>query len=292
MTVVLITGCSSGFGMLTAARLAAAGHTVYATMRNLDKKDGLLQETERRGAEVHLHRLDVTEDASIIDTIHKLETRDGRLDILINNAGYGIGGFFEDLTEQEIREQMETNFFGVQKVTRYALPLMRSTASIQDKEVSTKIINISSGSGRWANPGFSAYSASKFALEGFSEALFHELLPFGIQVVLLEPGPFNTKIFTANAKIAEATGSPSSYYNPYSSSILGQKDRLLSNRLMMGDAEHVAKLLERIINSRKPGFRYLVGTMPKIRMFIRFVLPFRWYASLLRRIMFNPGKKQ
>ncbi|MFQ6608700.1 MAG: SDR family NAD(P)-dependent oxidoreductase, partial [Fidelibacterota bacterium] len=112
MKVILITGCSSGFGMLSAARLAAAGHTVYATMRNLDKKNELLNEVNRRSAKIHLLRLDVTDNVSIVTAIRQVEAEQGRLDILINNAGYGIGGFFEDLTEGEIREQMETNFFG------------------------------------------------------------------------------------------------------------------------------------------------------------------------------------
>ena len=287
MAVILITGCSSGFGMLTAARLAASGQTVYATMRNMAKKSDLLTEVKKRGGEVQLLRLDVTDDDSIREVIKEIETGQGRLDVLINNAGYGIGGFFEDLTENEIREQMETNFFGVQKVTRQALPLMRKTASNKEKDISTKIINISSGSGRWANPGFSAYSGSKFALEGFSEALFHELLPFGIHVVLLEPGPFNTKIFTENVRTAQASGNASSPYRSYSELLQSRADTMLTSSLFMGDAEDVARKLEKVIRSTKPRFRYLIGTMPKLRLFMRMVLPFHWYAAILHRIMFR-----
>ncbi|MCH7613979.1 MAG: SDR family NAD(P)-dependent oxidoreductase, partial [Candidatus Marinimicrobia bacterium] len=111
MSVILITGCSSGFGLNTAARLAASDHTIYASMRDLQKKDDLLEEVARRGGEVHLVRLDVTDDETIKAVIEQIEEEAGRLDVIINNAGYAIGGFFEDLTEQEIRDQMETNFF-------------------------------------------------------------------------------------------------------------------------------------------------------------------------------------
>ena len=129
MSVVLITGCSSGFGMLAAVRLASGGHAVYATMRNLAKKDDLLAESARRGGEIRILELDVTKDDSIITAVEQIELEEGCIDVLINNAGYAIGGFFEDLTEQEIRDQMETNFFGVQKVTRAVLPVMRKTAA-------------------------------------------------------------------------------------------------------------------------------------------------------------------
>ena len=110
MSVVLITGCSSGFGMLSAARLAAAGHTVYASMRNLQKREALLEEVKRRGGEVKLLKLDVTDNATIDNAMNTIESEKGRLDILINNAGYGLGGFFEDVSDQEFRDQMETNF--------------------------------------------------------------------------------------------------------------------------------------------------------------------------------------
>ncbi len=194
MSVVLITGCSSGFGMLAAVRLASGGHAVYATMRNLAKKDDLLAESARRGGEIRILEREVTIDESIISAVEQIELEEGCIDVLINNAGYAIGGFFEDLTEQEIHDQMETNFFGVQKVTRAVLPLMRKTAAKTNSN--PKILNISSVSGRSAFPGMGAYGASKFALEGFSESLYHELLPLGIYVALIEPGAFRTKIFT------------------------------------------------------------------------------------------------
>ncbi len=202
--VILITGCSSGFGMLTAGKLAAAGHTIYATMRNLQKQNALMLELEQRDTMCQILHLDVTEDKSINKVIDTIEKQAGRLDVLINNAGYGIGGFFEDLSEDEIRSQFETNFFGVQKVTRSALPLMRATASKSGKIFSTKIINISSAQGRSTLPGLGAYGASKFALEGFSESLYFELQPFGIEVVILEPGTYLTKAIDENSHEAAA----------------------------------------------------------------------------------------
>ena len=126
--IILITGCSSGFGMISAARLSSLGNTVYASMRDVSKSDDLKLELERRDTSCHIIELDVCDDVSIKNTINMISEQEGKLDILINNAGYGIGGFFEDLSEQEIRDQFETNFFGVQKVTRNALPLMRKTA--------------------------------------------------------------------------------------------------------------------------------------------------------------------
>ncbi|MFQ6675511.1 MAG: SDR family oxidoreductase, partial [Fidelibacterota bacterium] len=191
MSVVLITGCSSGFGLLTAARLSVRNHVVFATMRDLSAKGGLLKEVEKRGGNIRLLSLDVTDDDSIAGVHRQIVTEEGKLHVLVNNAGYGIGGFFEDLSEGEIREQMETNFFGVQKVCRAFLPLMRKTASIPG-EPPVQIINISSPQGRSPYPGLGAYAASKWALEGFSESLYFELKPFGISVVVLEPGAHRT----------------------------------------------------------------------------------------------------
>ena len=123
--IILITGCSSGFGLLTAAHLASRGHKVIATMRDLTKNGSLLSEVNVRGGQINIWPLDVRDEKSIQDTINFIIAEYGYLDVLINNAGYGIGGFFEDLTDEDIREQMEVNFFGVQNVTRAVIPLMR-----------------------------------------------------------------------------------------------------------------------------------------------------------------------
>lgn len=287
MKVILITGCSSGFGMLSAARLAAAGHTVYATMRNLDKKNELLNEVNRRSTEIHLLRLDVTDNVSIVTAIRQVEAEQGRLDILINNAGYGIGGFFEDLTEGEIREQMETNFFGVQNVTRQALPLLRETAVRMDNKGVVKIINVSSTQGRSALPALGAYGASKFALEGFSESLYFELKPFGIRVVLIEPGAYSTKAIRDNTRRAQHAGEADSPYTLYSNLFEQKYKQMLATGVGIGDPEDVAELIEKIVNCSRPHFRYVIGSGAKLRLFAKQLLPFTWFASLISRIIFG-----
>ena len=284
MAVILITGCSSGFGMLAAARLAASGHSVFATMRNLEKETALLDEAAHRSAQLYVLQLDVTDNASIESVLRQIESKVGRLDVLINNAGYGIGGFFEDLADKEIRAQFETNFFGVQNVTRIALPLLRKTASLYEKPGPVKIINISSIQGRSALPGMSAYAASKFALEGFSESLALELLPFGIHVVLVEPGAFRTSIFSSNVRLAEGSANPSSAYYQYSRHIKQRADQVVGSSITTGDPEMVARLIERIINNPRPRLRYLIGMLARVRLLLERVLPWRWYSAVVRRI--------
>lgn len=286
MAVILITGCSSGFGMLSSARLAASGHAVYATMRNLDKKGDLLEEVERRGTQVQLMRLDVTDDESIQAVVERIESEEGRLDVLINNAGYGIAGFFEDLSEQEIRDQMETNFFGIQKVTRHALPLMRNTAADRG---GVKIINISSVQGRLPIPGLGAYATSKWALEGYSEGLYHELQPFGIHVVSVEPGAYRTKILVENGRMAAGAKDEDSPYAPFTAVFKKKIRRQLEKEApnLGGDAEVVACLIEKIIDTARPRFRYLIGGQAHLSVLLRSLLPFPWFSRLIRRAMFG-----
>lgn len=279
--IILITGCSSGFGMLTSARLAAAGHTIYATMRNMQKQDTLKLELKRRNTECHILPLDVTNDNSINKVINTIEKQDSRLDVLINNAGYGIGGFFEDLSEDEIRSQFETNFFGVQKVTRSALPLMRATASKSGKEFSTKIINISSAQGRSTLPGLGAYGASKFALEGFSESLYFELQPFGVEVVILEPGTYSTKAIDDNSHEADAGLEGDSPYANYTKRLKELHNNILITKKGVGEPENVAIMIEDIINRKRNKLRYLAGTQAKIRVLMRTILPFSWFSRII-----------
>ena len=281
--VILITGCSSGFGMLTAAKLAAGGHTIYATMRNLQKQNTLKLELEQRDTMCQILHLDVTEDKSINKVIDIIETQAGRLDVLINNAGYGIGGFFEDLSEEEIRSQFETNFFGVQKVTRSALPLMRATASKSSKDFS-KIINISSAQGRSTLPGLGAYGASKFALEGFSESLYFELQPFGIEVVILEPGTYLTKAIDENSFEAAAGSKPDSPYAKYTKRLKELHGKILTTKKGVGVPEDVAIMIEDIINRNRNKLRYLGGTQAKIRIWMRSIFPFRWFGKIVLKL--------
>jgi len=275
--VILITGCSSGFGLLMAARLCQR-HRVIATMRHLEKKGPLLQEVQRRGGKVDLKQLDVTDKESIKSTMTEIGAQYGYLDVLINNAGYGIGGFFEDLTEEEIRAQLETNFFGVQNVTRAVIPLMRQRRQ-------GKIINISSVAGFSTLPAFGAYNASKWALEAFSESLRYELHFFGIDVVLIEPGTYKTKIFYENARYAKNFHNETSPY--YSMS------QLLEKRIkdyvddLFKDPEEIAICAEKIINAKNPPFRTIPDIESRVMYLARRFLPFRFYSYILQKAIFH-----
>ena len=266
--------------MLFAARLAASGHSVYASMRNLGKSADLEAELERRKASATLLRLDVTDNSSIAAAISKIEADVERLDVLINNAGYGLGGYFEDLAEEEIRAQMETNYFGCQAVIRHALPLMRRTAQAQP---GVKIINISSVQGRFAVPAAGSYSASKFALEAFSESLYYELLPFNIRVVLIEPGSYRTKIFDENAVIGKGSYNPDSPYFEMSRRMKRLMEKRNADPRRMGDPEAVAKLVEKIIRMPRPRLRYAAKRSAKLIIFLSRILPGRLFQALVAK---------
>jgi NAD(P)-dependent dehydrogenase (short-subunit alcohol dehydrogenase family) len=274
--VILITGCSSGFGLLTAARLAAKGHKVIATMRNLEKKGPLLEECQRRNATVHIMPCDVTDRLSVRNCFKDMGAQYGYLDVLVNNAGYGIGGFFEDLTDEEIRSQMDTNFFGVLNVTREAIPFMRPKKH-------GKIINISSVSGFSTAPCFSAYCASKWALEGFSESLRYELKPFGIDVLLLEPGTYKTKIFHENGRYAKHFNNPASPYYEMSTYIEKKVKAFVDD--CYKDPEDIAALVEKLIGARNPSFRNRPDIETQALFLLRKFLPFRFYSWLANKMM-------
>ncbi|MCD4780067.1 MAG: SDR family oxidoreductase [Candidatus Omnitrophica bacterium] len=280
---VLITGCSSGFGLTIAAHLAQEGYRVIPTMRDLDKKGPLQSELNKNNLQANILQLDVTDRASIREARLQIMDQYGYLDILINNAGYGIGGFFEDLSEQEIRDQMETNFFGVQNITREMIPLMRPRKR-------GRIINISSVSGFSAAPCFGAYNASKWALEAFSESLFYELKPFGIHVSLIEPGMYPTKIFQENAKYAKNFDNKSSPYYPYTQHIKNYVYRLLEH--CTNSPEEIARLVAQVIKQKNPKLRYIPDRKTKFVYLLRKVLPFQLYSSMIFREMMNTDNKR
>ena len=190
--VWLITGASSGFGEALARAVIAAGDQVAATFRNANQAQTF---TEQHGQQGLGLVMDVTEEGSMDSGIQQVLRVFGRVDVLVNNAGYGTIGAAEEFSMTEIREQMETNFFGAVALTKKVLPGMRENKS-------GCIVQLSSAAGFKATGGFGIYNASKFALEGFSEALAQEVSPFGIQVVIVQPGPFRTKFAAGSIRLA------------------------------------------------------------------------------------------
>lgn len=281
--IVLITGCSSGFGLHTSAHLASKGYRVIATMRNLEKQSALLSEVHRRGGKVEILQLDVTDKESIKSAIKHVAATYGYVDVLVNNAGYGIAGFFEDLSEEEIRANMETNFFGAQNVTREIIPLMR-----QHKQ--GKIINISSVSGFSTSPAFGVYNASKWALEAFSESLRYELRFFGIDVLLIEPGTYKTKIFYENAQYAQNYDNPDSPYFALSQHLKNKVQDYVAD--CHKDIEEIPALIEKLIRARNPSFRNIPDIESKILYFLRKFLPFSIYSWIIRTALFGDLKSK
>ncbi len=196
--VILGTGSSSGFGRLTVESLARQGHQVYASMRdingrNAEASDQIRELAERENLAINLVELDVTDDVSVDEAVSKVIDRSGRVDVLVNNAGFGYMGPTETFTLDQIQQQFDTNFFGVARMNRAVLPYMRGQGS-------GLLLHVSSIAGRLTMPFMGIYSASKFAVESLAEAYRYELSSLGIDSVIVEPGAFPTSIF---AKIGQ-----------------------------------------------------------------------------------------
>jgi NAD(P)-dependent dehydrogenase (short-subunit alcohol dehydrogenase family) len=277
LEVALITGAESGFGLLTSIELALRGFRVFASMRDLAR--GARLDEEARAANVTIEKiaLDVSRPQSIDAAVREVQARAGRIDVLVNNAGFGMGGFVEELDLSELREHFETNFIGLVAVTKAVLPGMRERAS-------GRIINISSISGRFAAPGLGAYSASKFAVEGFSESLRHELSPHGVWVSLIEPGTFRTDIFERNRRVAKRALDPASPNFERSKRFEQFITRMVERST--ADPRAVARLITRVAEARRPRLRYLIGTDARGQALAKGLLPFgvleRGMARVLR----------
>jgi NAD(P)-dependent dehydrogenase (short-subunit alcohol dehydrogenase family) len=246
--VAVVTGTSSGIGHEIALTLARNGFLTYATMRNLEKGKNLKSISEKERLPLKIVQLDVTDDRSVKNAIQSITAEASRIDVLVNNAGYALGGAFEDLGMDEIRTQYETNLFGLIRTTQAVLPIMR-------EQKAGIIVNISSGAGRFGYPGGSAYVSTKFAVEGLSESISYELEPFGIKVILVEPGFIKTN-FSQALVIAKNTQGPNS---PYSQMM--QKVAIVSGQLEQSGStpDLVAKVVLNAITNENPNLRYLVG---------------------------------
>ncbi|MGZ5470592.1 MAG: SDR family oxidoreductase [Nitrososphaeraceae archaeon] len=247
--VAIITGCSSGIGYETSILLAKNGFRTYATMRNTDKGDKLKEIAEKENLDLKIIKLDVTDDYSIKNAINEIVQETNRIDVLVNNAGNNIAGAVEDLSIEEFKEQFETNFFGLIRVTKVVLPIMR-------KQNNGIIVNLSSIAGKMAIPLNSAYVSSKFAVEGFSESIRYELEDFGIKVILIEPGVIKSN-FYENIKMSKnSLMDPKSAYQPITQKIF---EAFLPMMEYAFPTKIVADAILEAVNSDNPNIRYAVG---------------------------------
>lgn len=247
--VAIVTGSSSGIGLETSVSLAQNGFLTYATMRNLDKSSIIKTAADNESLPIKVVQLNVADNCMINNAIQAIVSEAGRIDILVNNAGYGLVGAFEDLSiDDEIKNQYETNVFGLMRVTQAVLPIMR-------RQKSGIIVNVSSGAGLFGYPGGSAYVSTKFAVEGLSESMAYELEPFGIKVVLIEPGFIKTNF--ANAMVlAKKAQDPSSPYSEMMQRIQANSNEMAKNA---SSVEIVSKAILEAVTSKSPNLRYLVG---------------------------------
>ena len=249
MSVVVITGCSSGFGMLAALEFARRGDTVYATMRDTAKAGRLRMEAEASGVSVEVLQLDVDDSGTVQAAIEEVIRQSGKIDVLVNNAGIGRHGPVEDFDDDEVRAVFETNVFGVIRVTRAVLPHMRSDGS-------GTIVNVGSIAGKVTAPFGGIYSASKHAVEALSDALYFEAHPFGIRVVLIEPGGFETEIQN-NGRPARRFTEGSAYLE--TERRFSEASVKLPGGGQRADAQVVADAIVEAAKAEEPARRYIVG---------------------------------
>lgn len=267
---VLVTGCSSGFGKLLVGEFLEKGWRVHATMRGLADRTSLLHEEKRRhGERLVLHELDVAETVQRSRVARELRA----LDCLVNNAGYGLFGALEDLSEEQLRRQLEVNFFGAVLLTRELLPLLRASRG--------RIINVSSILGLTGFPLASAYCASKYALEGFSEALYHELKPHGVQVAVVEPGGFRTD-FSKKMALADGAASKASPYRVQTANLRRWQEKRAAGRGV--PPERVVRSIVRLAGVHTMPLRTVVGADATAANLLQRLLPFNWAPSLMSKV--------
>ena len=268
--VILITGASSGIGFDAAQTLARQGHTVYAAARRVEKMEPLQIDG------VKVMRMDVTDSASMAEGVKTVLDAEGRIDVLVNNAGYGYFGAVENVTMEEARRQVEVNVFGLAELCKLVLPVMR-------KQGSGRIINTSSIAGKMVLPFGAWYHVSKFSVEALSDALRMEMRPFGVDVVLIEPGGIKTDWGIIAAKHLAESSKGTAY----------EEDALREAELMhkgysgnyLSAPRVVTRAISRAVNSQRPRARYRIGSGAFIMVFLHTVLPTRWWDGMMRWFM-------
>jgi NAD(P)-dependent dehydrogenase (short-subunit alcohol dehydrogenase family) len=269
--IVLVTGCRSGFGLSIAIRAAKKGHTVYAGLRDLRTKDELVRAAE--GLDVRPVQLDVVDAEQREEVMRAITEAHGGVDALVNNAGVTAFGFQEQIREDELRRLFDVNVFAPFALTKLCLPSLRGRGGV--------VINISSMSGRNGLPGLGAYASTKFALEGMTEALRHEMRPFGVRVVLVEPGPYKTDLSDPERFAAKDTFDPRSPYAPYVKKLQALFQKMEAR---MGDPNEVSELVVRLLDDPSPRLRYPLGPGVSARLWIRRLFPFEASELVFKRL--------
>jgi len=248
LKVAIVTGSSNGIGLATSVLLARNNIYTYASMRNLAKANSIREIAKKENLPLETIQLDVTDDRSVKDAVNKVLEEKKTIDVLVNNAGYGLIGCVEDLSIEEVKAQFETNLFGVIRVTQAVLPVMR-------KQKHGVIINVSSIAGRVAFPISNAYASTKFALEGLSESMRYEVEQFGIKVVLIEPGVITTNFVSAMVMPKKVLDQNS----PYAQFMQQVNNGFKLKRENATAPEEVAKVILKAVTAENPEPRYLVG---------------------------------
>lgn len=275
MKTVLITGATGGIGREAALHLARAGFRVIGTGRGEAGLAALRRDAEALGVTLETARLDVTDEASIRACAERVRELAGGIDVLVNNAGYGLAGPLEEVSDADLRAVFDTNVFGLMAVTRAFLPQLRARKG--------RVLNVSSVGGRVTFPFFGAYHATKYAVEALSDALRRELAPFGVQVVLIEPGAIRTEfsersVATLNDRVADTA-------SPYAAIYARAREiQALSDSTAVGP-EVIAKVTERAIQARRPAARYIAPFQSRIMVALLTTLPTRWVDAMLRRML-------
>lgn len=253
--VILITGASSGIGKDTALQLLQEGHIVYGTARRVKRMDDI------GAAGGHVLSMDVTDSEQIQATVHQIMNEQGRIDVLFNNAGYGLYGAVETVSIEDARQQFEVNLFGLAEVTKAVLPHMR-------KQKSGTIINTSSMGGKIYTPLGAWYHATKHALEGWSDCLRLELKPFNIDVVIIEPGGIATQFGEVlyQPMIERSQGTP---YESISKQVANSTKEMYDQEGQLSSPSVISSLVSKAVNSDKPKTRYVAGKFARPMMFIR-----------------------
>ena len=273
--VAVVTGSSSGIGLVTAVEFAANGYRVVATMRDLSRRQRLEDAAEKAGVRdrLDLRRINVTEFDALAGVVGQIARDYGRIDVLVNNAGFSVAGFAEDMSLDELRHQLETNFFGHVAMTKAVLPVMRA-------QNSGHIINVTSVGGLIGQPLLSAYCASKFALEGWSESLRVETHSLGIRVSLIEPGAYDTDIWERNVVVAKGALDENS---PNKERSRRFTEFIKGSTKHRRDAREVARLILRVANDPNPKLRYLIGPDAKMQVWLKRLLPWTRYERIIAK---------